>query len=167
MSALSQVTEQLLSAFRQAGLEAVESFSQKDLPRYQAPVLALAAGQVQSGTLGMLDYLGEEVDQWGVCIGSVYGMRLELWLEMEIYAPGREGGRGCDEAVETALQVLQQKLPSGIRVQEVSWEAAEFDPVTVMFRRKGKALCRACFTAVAQEEEALLLDFKLKGVISD
>ena len=166
MSTLRQVTEQLLLAFRQAGLEAVESFSRKDLSRYTAPVLALSVGKLESGELGMLDYLGEEVDQWGVCIGSVYGLRLEVQLEMEIYAPAQQGAAGCDEAAETVLQVLQQKLPGGIRVQETSWEAAQFDPVTVMFRRKGKALCRAFFTAVAQEEEALLLDFKLKGVIS-
>lgn len=57
-------------------------------------------------------------------------------------------------------------LPAGVRPEELSWEALQWERETELFLRRGRLRCRALFTARAEEEGQTFLDFVLKGVLT-
>ena len=88
--------------------------------------------------------------------------------EPEVAVGLRMGARpaGCDSALETLHQVMLGSLPSGLRPTELKWEETGWDEDTAMFLRRGSLSCSAFFTALAEEDGALISDFILKGVVT-
>ena len=111
----------------------------------------------------MSSYLGrrQEGSRWR----EVYGRRMELTLSLDLYAPAELGTEGCDRALETLHRVMLEGLPSGLRPKELCWEEAAWDQETAMFLRRGSLRCEAVFTAQAEEDNELVTDFILKGVV--
>lgn len=164
---LEQVRAALAAALEQAGVRAVTAFPGDWAKGYDEPVAAvgLRTGESRGGALG--SYLGTRPDPVDQSCREIYGMRLDLTLSVDIYAPARMGAAGCDGALEKLHQAALQGLPSGLKPRELKWEAAVWDPDTAMFLRRGSLTCDAYFTAAISEDGQLLSDFILKGVVTN
>ena len=155
MSGLEQVKAAIAKALEQAGTAARAAYAPGWARSYEEPVVAvgLRMGESRGGAMG--GYLGEQVDPETLACREIYGMRLELTLSL-----------GCDSALETLHQVMLGSLPSGLRPTELKWEETGWDEDTAMFLRRGSLSCSAFFTALAEEDGALISDFILKGVVT-
>ncbi len=166
MSGLEQVKAAIAKALEQAGTAARAAYAPGWARSYEEPVVAvgLRMGESRGGAMG--GYLGEQVDPETLACREIYGMRLELTLSLDIYSPPGLGAAGCDSALETLHRVMLGSLPSGLRPTELKWEETGWDEDTSMFLRRGSLSCSAFFTALAEEDGALISDFILKGVVT-
>lgn len=74
--------------------------------RYSQPVTAVGFRQGECRGEAMNSYLGSQVDPGTQETREVYGMRLELKLSLDIYAPASVGAAGCDKTLEGLHQVM-------------------------------------------------------------
>ncbi len=162
MKELTQVRDAVIGALTAAGLPALAAFPAAEAKRYEAAVAAVDVGTVQGAALGFCNYLGQARNEDG-SLTEVYGKQLEAEITVEVRA-GRASV--CQSGCETAADVLLGGLPSGVRPEELTWEALQWERETELFLRRGHLRCRALFTARAEEEDALFLDFVLKGVLT-
>lgn len=163
---LEQVKTALVEALEQSGLRARAAFSPGWAEAYDEPVAAVGLRTGESRGGAMHSYLGCQLDRETLAYREIYGMRLDLTLSLDLYAPARVGVSGCDQALETLHQALLTSLPAGLRGRELKWEEAGWDEETGMFLRRGSLVCDAFFTAIVSEDGVLLSDFILKGVVT-
>lgn len=163
VSAIEQVKRALGEALERAGLEARMAFEAGRASAYKGPVAVVGLRRGESRGGGLSSYLGRQQDgsEWR----EVYGLRMDLTLSLDLYAPAEMGAVGCDEALEILHRVMLEGLPSGLRPRELSWEETAWDRETSMFLRRGSLSCEAVFIARAEEDDALVSDFILKGVV--
>ena len=166
MSGLEQVKRAIVEALEAEGTAALAAFPPEWARRYSGPVIAvgLRTGESRGGAVG--SYLGERVDPETQASQEVYGMRLELTLSMDIYAPPGEGAAGCDSALEGLHRAVLHGLPSGLRPVELRWDEMGWDQETEMFLRRGSLSCSAFFTASRSDDGLPLTDFILKGMVT-
>ena len=163
---LEQVRDAVSDALEKAGLVVCPAFSPGWAKQYSTPVAAVGLRSGESRSDAFNSYLGRQLDPDTQAPLEVYGMRLDMTLSLDIYAPAESGAAGCDQALNILHQVMLDGLPSGLRPTELRWEEAEWDETTSMFLRKGCFSCSAYFVATATEEGAWLTDFILKGVVT-
>ena len=162
MKELTQVRDAVIGALEAAGLPAFAAFPAEEARRYETAVAAVDVGTAQGTALGFCNYLGQTRDAAGA-VYEVYGKQLEAEITVEVRA-GRAAD--CQDGCETAADVLLGGLPSGVRPAELAWEALQWERETELFLRRGRLRCRALFTAKAEEEGQVFLDFVLKGVLT-
>ena len=162
-SAIEQAKRALCAALERAGLQAETAFTPERAAARESAVAVVGLRRGESRGGGLSSYLGrrQEGSRWR----EVYGLRMELTLSLDLYAPAELGVAGCDRALETLHQVMLEGLPSGLRPKELCWEEAAWDQETAMFLRRGSLRCEAVFTAQAEEDNELVTDFILKGVV--
>lgn len=165
MNGLEQVKSALADAIEKAGGKAEYAFPPGWVKRYGGPVVAvgLRTGESRGGALQ--SYLGSREDPETHQTHEVYGLRLELTLSVDIYAPPSSGAAGCDSALELLHGAVLRELPAGLKPSELKWEDVRWDGDTAMFLRKGSLTCSAFFTADAAEDGAAFTDFILKGSV--
>lgn len=163
---LEQVRDAVAAALEQAGLAVCPAFSPGWAKRYAVPVAAVGLRSGESRSDAFNSYLGQQLDPDTQAPQELYGMRLDMTLSLDIYAPADSGAAGCDQALGILHQVMLEGLPSGLRPTELRWEEAEWDETTAMFLRRGSFSCSAYFVATATEEGVWLTDFILKGVVT-
>ena len=166
VNGLEQVKNAITSALEKSGIHARTAYAPGWAKAYPGPVVAvgLRTGESRGGALNR--YLGQRTDPATQLSQEIYGMRLELTMSLDIYCPPKDGAAGCDQVLETMHQILLDGLPSGLRPTELKWEEAVWDEDTAMFLRRGSLACSAYFVAAASEDELLLSDFILKGVVT-
>ena len=162
-SAIEQAKRALCAALERAGLQAETAFASERAAARESAVAVVGLRRGESRGGGLSSYLGrrQEGSRWR----EVYGLRMELTLSLDLYAPAESGASGCDEALEVLHRVMLEGLPAGLRPRELSWEETVWDKETSMFLRRGSLSCEAVFTAQAEEDNALVSDFILKGVV--
>ena len=162
-SAIEQAKRALCAALERAGLQAETAFASERAAARESAVAVVGLRRGESRGGGLSSYLGrrQEGSRWR----EVYGLRMDLTLSLDLYAPAELGAAGCDRALETLHQVMLEGLPSGLRPKELCWEEAAWDQETAMFLRRGSLRCEAVFTAQAEEDNELVTDFILKGVV--
>lgn len=162
-SAIEQVKSALCAALEKAGLEARTAYAPGRAAAYEKPVAAVGLRRGESRSGGLSSYLGRQRSgsEWR----EVYGLRMDLTLSLDLYAPAELGAAGCDAALEVLHRVMLEGLPAGLRAKELSWEETAWDKKASMFLRQGSLTCEAVFTAEAEEDGALVSDFILKGVV--
>ncbi len=165
MNGLEQVKSALADAIVRAGGNAESSFPPGWAKKYSGPVVAvgLRTGESRGGALQ--SYLGCREDPKTHQTHEVYGLRLELTLSLDIYAPPSDGAAGCDSTLEILHAAVLRELPQGLKPTELKWEDVQWDGDTAMFLRRGSLTCSAFFTADAGEDGAVFTDFILKGVV--
>ena len=163
---LEQVRDALADALQAAGLAVCPAFSPGWAKQYSAPVAAVGLRAGESRSDAFNSYLGRQFDPETQSTHELYGMRLELTLSLDIYAPPESGAAGCDQALDTLHRVMLEGLPTGLKPTELRWEETAWDEATSMFLRRGSLSCSAYFVATATEEGAWLTDFILKGVVT-
>lgn len=162
-SAIEQAKRALCAALERAGLQAETAFTPERAAARESAVAVVGLRRGESRGGGLSSYLGrrQEGSRWR----EVYGLRMELTLSLDLYAPAELGAAGCDRALETLHQVMLEGLPSGLRPKELCWEEAAWDQEAAMFLRRGSLRCEAVLTAQAEEDNELVTDFILKGVV--
>ena len=162
---LRQVKTALADTLESAGLCTVAAFSPTAARRYRQPVAAigLRTGESRGGAMG--SYLGLKTGTDGTT-RELYGMKLEMKLSVDLYAPAESGAEGCDQALETVHHALLYGLPSGLKPTALLWEELGWDEASSMFLRKGTLSCDAFFTAEKSEDAVWLRDFILRGVLT-
>lgn len=162
-SAIEQVKHALRCALEKAGLQTRAAFAPGQAVAYEGPVAAVGLRRGESRGSGLSSYLGRQ--RTGGGWREVYGLRMDLTLSLDLYAPADMGAAGCDQALELLHRVMLEGLPAGLRPKELSWEEAVWDKDTSMFLRRGSLHCEAVFTAETEEDNILVTDFILKGVV--
>ena len=163
MKELMQIRDAVIRALRQDGLTAMEAFPPERIRAYEACAVAVDVGTAESGVLGFCNYLGELYDSETGTVHEIYGKQLGAEILVDVRARRAEGCRlGCQQAAE----VLLNKLPSGIRTEELAWEELRWEKETEMFVRRGRLRCQAVFVAQSDEDGETFLDFQLKGVLN-
>lgn len=161
MNGLNQVCAAVLESLRAAGLTAVAAYDGA-AKRYGGPVVAAGVESVQGQPAGLGGYLGQRRDSKTGAAREVYGMQMDVTVSLEVRAPD---AAGCEDAMETAVGVMMEGLPAGLRPGEMNWKGISWDRANGMFLRTGTVRCRAAFTAEAADEDGVLLDFILKGTV--
>ena len=148
-SAIEQAKRALCAALERAGLQAETAFASERAAARESAVAVVGLRRGESRGGGLSSYLGrrQEGSRWR----EVYGLRMELTLSLDLYAPAELGTEGCDRALETLHRVMLEGLPSRLRPKELCWEEAAWDQETAMFLRRGSLRCEAVFTAQAEE----------------
>lgn len=165
MSAIEQVCAALIDSFTAQGIKAIAAHDTAHARAYDGSVLAVSVEQAKGESAGFLDYLGERVDKAGSVV-EVYGRRMELTFSLMAYASAHEGAAGCTALLERATQVLLCGLPSGVKLGEVQWGECVWREAEEMFLRRGEAHATAFFIAEANDDAAVVTDFKLRGVLT-
>lgn len=163
---LDQVKAAIIDSLENAGVAAKAAFEPEWAKEYGSPVVAVGFRSGESRSDALSCYLGQQLDDETQVCREVYGMRLDLTLSLDIYAPASEGAAGCERALETLHQVMLSGLPSGLKPESLQWEAIGWDEATGMFLRKGNLACHAHFIAKTAEDGELLSDFILKGRVT-
>ena len=162
--------EAILSGVRSA-LETAEvadvmtAFPAGEKKRFTEPVVALGVRAGESVSAGFSEYMGERYDEDDDAYYEIYGKKLELTLGVDIYAPKESGAGACLDVLAKIIAALPA-LPSGIRIKRFSCGETGFDAGTGMLLLKADMPC-LCFMYADNTGDSELLDFTLKGVLTD
>ena len=166
ISGTEQVKAALISALEGQGLKALPADRADWAKSYDCPVAAVGLRTGESHVDAMASYLGQRTDPQTQLSQEVYGLKSQLSLSLDLYAPPEKGAGGCDEALEKLHEALLKGLPSGLKVSGLRWEEAQWDHEAEMFLRRGSLDCEAYFLASPAEDGDVLTDFILKGVVT-
>ena len=159
MNELGQIRTAVLTALKDAGIEALEQFPEEKIKAYTSAAATVGVGAASGKSAGFGDYLGEVTDAETQTVRERYGKELTGQITVELRAAD------CEAGCERATEVLLSGLPEGIRAGELTWEAISWEKTTRMFLRRGTLVCRALFLAESEAEAGTFLDFRLKGVM--
>ena len=162
MNELGQIRTAVLTALKDAGIEALEQFPEEKIKAYTSAAATVGVGAASGKSAGFGDYLGEVTDAETQTVRERYGKELTGQITVELRA---ERAADCEAGCERATEVLLSGLPEGIRAGELTWEAISWEKATRMFLRRGTLVCRALFLAESEAEAGTFLDFRLKGVM--
>ena len=140
MNELGQIRTAVLTALKDAGIEALEQFPEEKIKAYTGAAATVGVGAASGKSAGFGDYLGEVTDAETQTVRERYGKELTGQITVELRA-------------------------EGIRAGELTWEAISWEKTTRMFLRRGTLVCRALFLAESEAEAGTFLDFRLKGVM--
>lgn len=161
MSAINQIRDAVVGTLTAAGLSARGAWDGAAQP-VSAPLLCADVEAVSGKPVAFGSYLGRTEDAAGV--REVYGREMEAVVVLDVRAPS---AAECAGTLERACDALGAGLPSGLRLREQNWEAVRWETKNQCFLRRGRLRCGAYFTAETPEEGGVLLEFKLKGVITN
>ena len=93
-SAIEQAKQALCSALERAGLQAETAFAPERAAARESAVAVVGLRRGESRGGGLSSYLGrrQEGSRWR----EVYGLRMDLTLSLDLYAPAELGAAGCD-----------------------------------------------------------------------
>ena len=154
------VLEAILALLQGAGLNALANFPDKALRR-DGVIVCAGVRELRLLSSGAGEYLGTR--ERGSLISELYGFRLELLLNLDIYTPVGEANP-CDGAFRLIEEALG-RAPAGLRVTELSRGAAVWDRETEMLLCPVTLRCSAYLLAEETEEPGEFSDFILKGVL--
>ena len=164
MNGIEQVKNALAKKLAEGGITAVDAWSRRGLPQLEKAVAVLGIQETESDTASMWNYLG---DVWDETLGHPverYGRRLQLKLFVDFYAP-----KGCAKDIEAGCERLEElfltPLVEGIQGNSVQRGELSYDRTSGYLKCRCTVMCLAYFTATRAEENALLTDFTLKGVL--
>lgn len=168
MTGLEQIKRAAVETLRNAGMKAAAEFEPARIGAYGEAVAVVCVKEAESRELGFLSYLGEFYDERRGTFVERYAKRMEAVLSLDIYAPESAGASAAENAMERAVEILTEGLPSGLKIGRAVWENAEWDELSGMYRRCGMLHSQALLIAETTEEESgLILDFILKGVMTE
>lgn len=165
MSATGQVRAAVQAALEECGINAAQAYERDKFSPPVSPLCVIGARKASIESAGILDYLGERWNEERGSVEEVYGKAWRLTLSLDVYAPRQEGAATCEEISEEVMAALLQGLPSGLKAEELSWEESRWEKEYGLFLRCGSAKFSAYFLAAVAEDETVVSDFILKGVI--
>lgn len=161
MNGLNQVRDAVINVLKGAGLAAISAY-EGAAREYDGPVASVDVAAAEGKSVGLSGYLGEKRDEKTGSVRELYGVQMDVTISIGVRA-AKAGD--CETAMEVAAGGLLEKLPSGLKLEKMSWNGIAWDKATGMFLRKGSAACRAVFLAEDPGDTGTFLDFILKGSI--
>lgn len=160
MKELMQISQAVIDALGEAGVQAMAAFPPERVKQYDGAVAAVSVGTAEGKAVGFCNYLGQVWDEEAGTVEELYGKQLEAVITVEIRAARASL---CEEGCAAAAEVLLGGLPAGIRAGELNWEAISWEKATGMFLRRGGLRCQAVFTARSQEDGHRLFGLYIEG----
>ena len=112
MNELGQIRTAVLTALKDAGIEALEQFPEEKIKAYTGAAATVGVGAASGKSAGFGDYLGEVTDAETQTVRERYGKELTGQITVELRA---ERAADCEAGCERATEVLLSGLPDGIR----------------------------------------------------
>lgn len=155
---------EVLRRLQKAGVSAVMAYSR---PRAaEEAVVTVDLQKAESREAGLGSYLGESYNEENSCWQEEYGRRVSVMLALDAYAPRSAGAAGCGELLGKVHEVLTMRgSPFGETAME--WNEVRWDKDSGMFLQRGTISCTVVMIAAVEEENHLLLDFRLKGAVKN
>lgn len=165
MSTAVQVRAAVQAALEEAGISVAQAYEKEKFSPLASPLCVIGERSAVIEAAGMLDYLGERWNEERGSVEEVYGKAWRLTLSLDVFASRAAGAAVCGKVSEDVTAALLRHLPSGLAVEELSWEESRWDKEYGLFLRRGSAKFSAYFLAAAAEDETVVSDFILKGVV--
>lgn len=148
------------------GVNAFREFPQDEVLHDSGAFVCVGSEKCKCLSPGFGDYLGVRTDILSGAITELFGKRLEITLNFEVYAPYHLdlGEETCVECADKVTRLLD-KLPSGLRVIDMIRGEVKADDKLSLFHCACSLRCMAFFIAEKNDEEAEFLDFILKGAV--
>ena len=162
MTGLDKIREYVSQCLLQAGVNAVTAWSGEDKKRYDGAVVAVSLRGCEGSPGGFKDYLGERYNEDTRRWEELYGKQARLTFGLDIYSNGKDGGAQCQTAFDQIADALQNAMPSGLRLENLSRGETDYDKELGLFRCPVEAVCNAYLYAVT-DEDGLFVDFEVRG----
>lgn len=133
MKELMQISQAVIDALSEAGVQAMAAFPPERVKQYDGAVAAVSVGTAEGKAVGFCNYLGQVWDEEAGTVEELYGKQLGAVITVEIRAARASL---CEEGCAAAAEVLLGGLPVGIRAGELNWEAISWEKATGMFLRR-------------------------------
>ena len=140
MKELTQISQVVIDALKQAGIPAMAAYPAERARQYDSAVAAVRCGNRRGqGLWGfVIIWARPGTRRPGRC-RKLYGKQLEAVISVEIRAPG---AALCEEGLRSGNGGIAgwpaRRNPPG----ELSWEAISWEKSTGMFLRRGGLRCR-------------------------
>lgn len=164
MTALEQAREGMIEFLQAGGVHALAAWGPERKKRHDRPVAAVSLSGISWSGAGLGEYLGRSYNREKDCWDERYGKRAELLFALDLYAPAKDGAQGCERLFGQVTDLLAAGRPEGLQVSQVSRGEVSFSQESGMYVCRAEAKCAAWLYAAAEpEEDALLLDFRIRG----
>lgn len=154
------VLEAVRACLEAAGVPVCCAWNGTEQPEGAVVTVGLASGKLLSPGWG--DYLGRSVDEETGAETERFGVRMELELCLDCYAP-ESGPAALALFQQTALAL--EGLSAGLRLRELRCGEAAYDGDTLCYHCRGTLAGTAFLVAETAGEEPEFRDFILRGVV--
>lgn len=162
---LGEAAKSIAQALCAAGLEAREKYTHSDVRTLTSPTVFVGVSGAKAEAAGMGHYLGTKRREDGTHC-ELYGLRCEVSLALDIYAPARTEHceSACAKVFDEALFALGEM--GALTLSEVSLGEGKVQDKSGLYmcpcRIKG-----AAYLVAESEDGAEFTDFVLKGVLKN
>jgi hypothetical protein len=157
---LDTVLDAAAGLLTSAGITAIREYPAAPLEKPDAPVVCVGVKSCSVTPAGWGDYMGSREN--GGAVTEVYGVRLELVIGLDIYAPAAAGCADCFENVSRAFDAA----PSGLKIRALVCGETEPDELTELYRCRCEAHCLAVMERTSTDGGTEFTDFVLRGVLN-
>ena len=160
----SAIVDAVVSVFSENQLRAVQSFPESRMELREGAVVCVSVKDARLLSSGMGEYLGKAFDVQGNEKGELYGLKLEIVVGLDIFAPSGEGG-GVSECLEFCGKISEAlgDFPAGLKIKELRCYSAEPDALTEGYKCPAEIHCTAHIVGEADADSGEFRDFNLKG----
>lgn len=159
---MEELREATADFLRRRGVDAVTAWDSAPEARRKNALAVVSLRGCQGGPAGLRDYLGERYDPESGQWVELYGKRAVITLGLDLYAPERQGERGCAELFTRLSEALSGGGPEGLAVRELSCGETAYDREQGMFRCSARAVCQVYLYAQAAQSGEFT-DFRVRG----
>ena len=162
----SAIIDAVVGVLSENQLRAMQGFPESATQLRAGTLVCVSVKDARSLSSGMGEYLGRSFDPQGNDKGEIYGLKLEMVIGLDIFAPPGEG-HGAAECLEYygAISRALSSLPAGLKIKELRCGAAEPDSLTEGYKCPAEIHCVAHIIGEADADTGEFLDFNLKGVL--
>ena len=159
---LEQVRSQLAAFLTEGGVNAMESWPAERRTDRSEPVALVSLLELSCAAAGLLDYLGQRLDEATGQWNELYGRKARLTFALDIVAPVQVGAQACRAAFERTVRLLQSEKPVGLSVRELSAGEVDYDEKEGLLKLRCTLVCDG-WLYTAGEEAGTFFDFTLRG----
>lgn len=163
MNLFTELTDRLVEQLKEMGIAALRAWERDRLPRLEGAAAVLGIRQSRSSDAALWHYLGNSVDEATGGTVERYGKQVALELYADLYAP-----MGQAEAIDDLfcqMETLCFTRQGGLRFSQLQRGETAADSASGYLKCRCTLLCTAYILASRREEDAMLTDFILKGVV--
>lgn len=162
---LDELQEDLAGFFRQDGIQAMAAWPKERRTASHEPVMLVSLEELKCGPAGMQDYLGQQLDESTGQWKEFYGRKAQMTVALDILASPQVGAQACREVLQRTAQLLQNRRPAGLNIQELTGENIEFDEKESLLRLRCHLKCSG-WLCTNGDEAGTFLDFTLRGDVN-
>ena len=159
---MGTVRERMADYLNGQAIPARTAWPEHGCPLGKTPVAVVSVRGCQAESAGLLDYLGEQLNEQTGLWEELYGKKVRLTFGLDLYAPAKGDGADLQRAFDALAGALTLGGPEGLSVREFSCGETVYDSGTGMRKRPVQAVCETMLTAAARPG-GVFSDFELRG----